>query len=327
MRIGVVINPTAGKGRGYRAGHSALAALNAAGHHVHNLSAPTYPRAAAAASAAVGAGDLDALVVVGGDGMVHLGVNAVAGSQVPLAVVAVGTGNDFARAAGLPVADPRAGVQAVLDGLECAPVRLDAGVVTQGGRSIWFAGVVSAGLDAAVNAQANRVSWPAGRARYVRAALTQIAQFRPYGYRVSVWGAPVGDEVAGVAIAHGSDGARVWQSRGTVVAVANTGQIGGGIRVAPAASLTDGLLDVVVASEFSRMGAARIFPSMYTGQHLRHPRVGVMAAQRVLIEAWGEPVPPAAFADGEQIGTAPLQAHVVAGALGVIGASASATGQ
>ncbi|MBE9928059.1 diacylglycerol kinase family lipid kinase, partial [Cellulosimicrobium cellulans] len=119
--VALVVNPTAGRGRGRTAGARTAEALTAAGHDVLDLSAPSLPLAQESADAAVrgtGAGTgVDALVVVGGDGMVHLGVNATAGTGVPLGIVAVGTGNDFAHALDLPTGRPDRCVDALLGAL------------------------------------------------------------------------------------------------------------------------------------------------------------------------------------------------------------------
>ena len=88
--IGLVVNPTSGQGRGRALGARTAELLAAAGHVVVDLSAPSADAALQRCSAAVATG-LDTLVVVGGDGMVHLGVNAVAGSATALGVVAAGT--------------------------------------------------------------------------------------------------------------------------------------------------------------------------------------------------------------------------------------------
>ncbi|WP_052877650.1 diacylglycerol/lipid kinase family protein [Cellulosimicrobium funkei] len=216
--VALVVNPTAGRGRGRTAGARTAEALRAAGHDVVDLSAPSLPLAQESADAAVrgpggdGAGarpGVDALVVVGGDGMVHLGVNATAGTGVPLGIVAVGTGNDFAHGLGLPTTRTDRCVDAVLTALgtvasagssASAPpsVRaVDAARVT--GEHLvaprWYAGVLSAGIDAAVNAHANAATWPRGRSRYARSALTEITRYRPYGYRVTLRGVPAGDEL------------------------------------------------------------------------------------------------------------------------------------
>ncbi|WP_265521218.1 diacylglycerol/lipid kinase family protein [Oerskovia flava] len=327
--IGVVVNPTAGRGRGRRDGARTLALLREAGHTVVDLSGPNLPLALETAHAGVhhdtrlapGTADgLDALVVVGGDGMVHLGVNAVAGTTTPLGIVAVGSGNDTAAALGLPVRDVRAAVTTALDALT-APRTIDAATVrthhpsgtaadTPAGTAPdtaprWFCGVLSAGIDAAVNARANRQRWPRGSARYVRAVVAELARFVPYGYRLTLTGA---------------DGhPHVWESPGSLVAVANGPRIGGGVRIAPDARLDDGLLDVVVAGPLTRLGAARIFPGMYAGRHVHHRSVHVHQVTHVVLEATtAGHAPPPAFADGEHIGNLPLEVHVHPGALRVL---------
>src|SRR5690606_10062560 len=94
--FGVVVNPTSGLGRGRSVGEQTVAALRERGHEVVDLSRDSADEARAAARRAVAQG-LDALVVVGGDGIVNLGVNVVAETDVPLGIVAAGTGNDVAR--------------------------------------------------------------------------------------------------------------------------------------------------------------------------------------------------------------------------------------
>lgn len=304
--VGLVVNPTAGTGQGTRVGRRAARLLARAGHDVHELSAPTAAAARERARAAVADG-VDALVVVGGDGMVHLGVNAVAGTDVPLGIVAVGTGNDVARALGLPRDDVDKAVAVVDRGLRTGAGRVDAmrarSVGTDEAR--WCAGVLSCGLDAAVNARANTLTWPSGHLRYLRALLPELAAFRPYGYHVDVDG-------------------QGWTSPGTLVAVANTPWIGGGVPIAPDAVPDDGLLDVVLAGEFTRSGTLGIFPRLYRGRHVDDPRVQVLRGRRVRVEPATDHGrhPPRAFADGEHVGPVPVEIEVVPGALGVLGREA-----
>ncbi|WP_136519999.1 diacylglycerol/lipid kinase family protein [Cellulomonas telluris] len=300
--LGLVVNPAAGGG--CDAGRRTLALLRADGHDVQDLSAPTAAQAAEQARAAVRDG-VDALVVVGGDGTVHLGAGAVVGTGVPLGVVPAGTGNDVARSLGLPRGDVAAAVAAITRGLSTGPVAVDAVRVgpPDGAERAWYVGVLSCGLDAAVNARANGLRWPRGSARYVRALLPELRTFRPYGYRVTCDGT-------------------VWEGGGTLVAVASTPWFGGGLHIAPGADPADGLLDVVLAGPLSRVDVVRIFPGVYRGRHVRDPRVTVLRARRVLVEplAHAGPPPPAAFADGEPVGPLPLVAEVVPGALSLLGA-------
>ncbi|WP_029287269.1 diacylglycerol kinase family protein [Cellulomonas sp. HZM] len=301
MTLGLVVNPTAGKGRGARIGARVHDVLRRRGHAVVDLSAATLAQATDRARAAALEG-LDGLVVVGGDGMVHLGVNVVAGTGLGLGIVPAGTGNDIARAFGLPKDVDRA-VAAVEHGLDAGARPVDA--VRTGAPGLaaheWFAGALSCGIDADVNARANELRWPRGSARYVRALIPALAAFRPYGYRVTL------DD-------------QVWEQPGTLVAVANVPWIGGGLNIAPDAVVDDGLLDVVVAGPFTKPGVVRIFPSIYRGGHVGHPQVQVLRSRSVLIEPVSElgPTPPPAFADGERIGPLPLRAEVVPGALRVL---------
>lgn len=347
-RLGVVVNPTAGKGRGARVGQAVLDDLVARGHDVYDLSGRNSDLALEHAHRAVADG-LEALVVVGGDGMVHLGVQAVAGTGTPLGIVAVGTGNDFAATLGLPVADPAASGRALCAALDAgtAGVRtVDAIHVTGAGiprphdgapHARWCAGALSAGLDASVNARANAMLRPRGSSRYTIAAVASILTYRPWPYTlrfedvVDDGGLPLevaepGDQDRDGA--SGSDGASgrdgTWSGRAAMVTAANGPQIGGGIKVTPHASVTDGYLDVLVATDLTRIGAAAIFPTMFTGKHVGRRKVHVVRARAVAIEPGphghddGIPPMPAAFADGEHVGHLPLRAEAHPGALAVL---------
>jgi len=346
----VVVNPTAGKGRAAYAGEGVLAGLRRAGHDVVDLSGPDADAALARARAAVdGSGGpgvaagrpVDALVVVGGDGMVHLGAQAVAGTDVPLGIVPVGTGNDFAATLGLPVRDPAAAGAALCRALDAGPAGrrpVDAALVTgpglvtgmvtgSGAGPRWVAGAVSGGLDAAVNARANRLRRPRGSARYIVAAALELVRYRPWSYRLTFDGVvdrSASDGSVALRLRPGPAGTATWTGRAALVTAANGPQIGGGIRVAPSASLDDGLLDVLVATDLSKAGALAVFPSMFTGGHVRRRKVHVVRARAVTIEpgpeAWvaGERALPVAHADGERLGALPLRVEVRARALQVL---------
>ncbi|MCA5894747.1 diacylglycerol kinase [Isoptericola sp. NEAU-Y5] len=360
-RLGVVVNPTAGKGRAARLGRDVVDVLRAAGHAVHDLSGPSAALALERARAAVDGGALDALVVVGGDGMVHLGAQVLSGTQVPLGIVAVGTGNDFAHTLGLPVKDPTgacadlcralgqgdAGVRAV-DVVHASGPGLVPGASPAQGRERpgltaapvrWVAGAVSVGLDAAVNARANTMLRPRGSARYTIAALHELAGYRAWSYRLTFeelapapsgtgGGTQPGTDHSGhgaaLRLRPGAGGTATWSGRAALVTAANGPRLGGGIRVVPTARVDDGYLDVLVATDLSRAGAAVLFPSMFAGAHTRHRKVHVVRCRAVTIEpgpdAWaaGEPALPAAHGDGERLGPLPLKVAVRTGALHVL---------
>lgn len=302
-RVGVLVNPTAGRGRGRTVGDAVLAHFARRGVIVRDLSGDDADAAIARARQGVVEG-LDALLVVGGDGAVHLGVNVVAGTSLPLGIVAAGSGNDVARALGLPIDDTAAALRVIERAVATGPRRIDAVRMHAPGYAAreWFICVLSAGIDAAVNARANAMTWPAGRARYVRALAGELGRFRPYGYRVHVDGEP-------------------WISAGTLVCVANGPSFGGGMRIAPDATFDDGLLDVVLVGPVRRAELARIFPLVYSGRHVSHPAVTIVRGREVTLEPQHHgphAPPPHAFADGEPVGPLPLRCVVVPGAVAVL---------
>lgn len=290
-RIALIVNPTSGKGAGAPMGEQTARLLRTAGHEVIDVSAASYALARAAAATALGGG-VDTLVVVGGDGMVHLGVNLCAGTPVRLGVVAAGTGNDFARNLGLPVRDPSAAVRVIHAGATRA---VDAGkVIDAGGQTRWFGGVLGAGFDAVVAARAARMRWPRGAMRYNLAIARELPVFRAIPYVVDL------------------DGERL-QTRAMLVAVANTTSFGGGMKVCPDADVSDGLFDVLIVHELSIAAFLRVFPRVFSGTHVGHRAVDIRRARRVRLEADGIH----AQADGEPVSVLPLDIEVVPAALQV----------
>lgn len=164
--------------------------------------------------------------------MVHLGINALAESgapfgTVPLGIVPSGTGNDMARALGLPLNDAVAACDRIWSAMEAGGRLIDAGRITGNCTSRWFAGVVSAGFDAAVNERANSWRWPRGRSRYNLAMLRELATFKAIDYAVT------------------ADG-ETWRQGAMLISVANGQSIGGGMKVTPDALLDDGFLDLFI---------------------------------------------------------------------------------
>ncbi|MFD8152477.1 diacylglycerol kinase [Streptomyces sp. NPDC059720] len=291
--ITLFVNPTAGCGRGARAAQPAASALRAAGFSVRTVLGEDAADALARARAAV-AGGTGALVAVGGDGMANLALRAVAGTRTPLGLVAVGTGNDFARALGMPVREPAAAGRMIADALKGGRIRdIDLGQV--GDR--WFGTVLASGFDSRVNDRGNRMRWPAGRLRYDLATIAELAGLRPVPYRIRL------------------DGGETREVEATLVAVGNGPSYGGGMRICPGADLTDGLFDITVIGHCSRRTLLRVFPGVYRGTHVGHPAVTVLRAARVEIAADGV----TGHADGESLGALPLSARCVPGGVRVVG--------
>ncbi len=303
-RVGVVANPTAGRGRAARARSEVLTGLTEAGHEPLDLTGRDYADALSRARAALAEG-LDAVVVVGGDGMVNLGANVLAGTGVPLGIVAVGSGNDIAGALGLPVHDVPASLATLRRALTAddGVRQVDAVAVSTPGEptSRWYVSSLCAGLDAAVAHHATCLRWPRNGGRYVRAVFAELSAFRPYGFRIT------------------ADG-ETWEQEATLVTVSNTPLFGGGMRVAPGAVPDDGLLDLVTARGLSRPAVVRLFPLLFSGRHVDHPAVSVRRARSVRIEPFTAlgANPPVAIVDGEPLTALPLQCDVHPRALSVL---------
>lgn len=295
QRVVVAINPQASFGKSRAVGPAAVHTLRAAGHDVTSLTEPDFEQLRAAAADAL-AKKPDALVVVGGDGMVNLGVNLVAGTGIPLGIVPSGTGNDMSRGLGIPVGNTEGAIDALLDALGRPARTIDAGRVTHpDGSTSWFACVLSAGFDAIVNERANLMRWPRGRQRYNLALLRELAMLKPINYRL---------ELDGIAS----------ETDAVLVAVGNNTSLGGGMLVTPDAVLDDGLLDVLVVQPLSRTAFLRIFPRVFKGTHVTDARVSISRARRIRIEAAGV----VAYADGERVAALPIWVEVRPGALRVL---------
>ena len=282
--IALLTNPTAGKGRGGKARGAVLERLRGAGLSVRDLSGQDADEALDLARAAVADG-VDSLVVLGGDGMVHLGVQAVAGTGTPLGIIPAGTGNDVARYFDLPRKDPVAAADRVIAG---ATRQVD---LARAGTK-YFATVLCAGFDAMVNERANRMTWPKGQMRYNLATLSELRVFRPLPYTLEL------------------DGKQL-KLDAMMVSVGNGPSFGGGLRITEGALLDDGMLDVVIIKPMTRTSLVRTYPKLFKGTHVTHPQYEHHLVRTVTIAAPGITT----YADGERFGDLPLTVECAPGAL------------
>ncbi|MGW3565687.1 diacylglycerol kinase [Streptomyces sp. NPDC000941] len=304
--ITLLVNPTAGRGRGARAARPAAETLRGHGFTVRTAAGADAAEALLRAREAVTDGT-GALVAVGGDGMVSLALQAVAGTGTPLGVIAVGGGNDFARATGLPIQDPGAAARLIAASLKGDGGReVDLGRVGGLGQvgDVWFGTVLASGFDSRVNERGNRMRRPRGRLRYDLAMLAELAALKPVRYRMSLDGGPQREVEA------------------TLIAVGNATSYGGGMRICAGALLDDGLFDITVVGPCSRTTLLTVFPRVYRGTHLGHRVVTTHRAASVSLAADGL----TAYADGERLGPLPLTATAVPGAVRLLGTPGPGTG-
>jgi diacylglycerol kinase (ATP) len=290
--IALLVNPTSGRGRAPALAGELATALAAAGDEVRTIAGARAEESGQLAREAVADG-ADVLVAIGGDGLVHLALQAVAGTGTTLGILPAGSGNDFARAVGVPLTDPAQAIDVIAHGT-VQPV--DALRVTTGdGKVTWVGTILAVGFDARVNMRSDRLRRLPGQLRYNAAVFAELASFRPLSYTLST----DGDQQALDAM---------------LIAIGNGPWYGRGLKMCPEASLTDGELDLTIVHPVSRLTLIRIFPKVYSGEHVKHPQVEVRKARKVLIDSPGV----IAYGDGERVGRLPATCEAVQGAVSVL---------
>jgi YegS/Rv2252/BmrU family lipid kinase len=294
-----LVNPASGGGAAPQAVVPVAQVLRKAGAEVDVTYSPGPLAMGALVAAAVEKGDV--VVSVGGDGMLSSLAGLVSAAGGTLGVVPAGRGNDFARMLGLP-SDP-AEVAALLLDREERLVDL-VSLTLPGAAPRLVAGSVYSGVDARAGEIVDRSQWLPRKMQYPWAALRALATYSPARYLVSV------------------DGVEREYAAANVV-VANSAYYGSGMKIAPAAAVADGILDVVVIEAASKLVLMRSLPKVYDGAHVDLPNVTVLTGKRVELRAdSNRPVP--VGGDGEPLGQLPALAdepavvEVLPGALAVI---------
>jgi diacylglycerol kinase (ATP) len=281
----VIVNPAAGRGRTRKLLPSIEARAAAVGAKVAVSMHADAPIELAREAAAIG----HDLVACGGDGLAAMVAGVAADTGRRFAVVPTGAGNDFARGLGYGLKQPLDAFAALEHGHDRV---VDLGRVN--GR--WYTCVTASGFDAEANRWANTVHRLSGTALYVAAVLRTLAVYQPHPFRLTVDG-------------------DAFEVKAWLVAVGNGPSYGGGMNIAPAASLDDGLLDVTVVGEMTRLQMLVNFPKVFKGTHTSHPKVSTFRATRVELESLDAAVPMDVYADGERVGPLPASMEAVRGAL------------
>ena len=289
----VVVNETSGGGRAGKVLPQVVRHLREGLHtaELHIVASSSFEEARRLTrSAALAARPGDSVIVMGGDGMAHLGLNACAQTDATLGLIPAGTGNDFARAIGVPRSVSDA-VQTIVDG----HVRtIDLNRLDSAAGQRYVGAVVSSGYDARVNRATNDIRLRFGALSYGVIALRELAHFSPLNYRLTIDGTERDIEAM-------------------LVGVCNTGVFGGGMKISPAADPADGQLDLTIVHKASRAKLLRLLPSIYTGGFLKDSCVEVLRAGSVRVD--GDDL--FLMGDGEELGRVPATITCVPGALKV----------
>jgi diacylglycerol kinase family enzyme len=248
----------------------------------------------------------DVILLFGGDGTIHRHLGQLVELGLPVLIVPVGSGNDFARTLGLRGArDSLAAWRAFRaspDNVRC----IDLGVVSPMGQNAgaapaphglahYFCSVAGIGLDAEVARRANALPrWLRGHGGYAVTLLPTMFRFAPLPMNILTV-----DE---------ADHLMTRSSQPTLLAAfANTSTYGGGMKIAPHARMDDGQLDVCVIGGVDPFKFACMFPTVYFGRHLRIKEVQYFQAARLRVET---EKPLDVYADGEYVCRTPVEVSV-----------------
>ncbi|NOT54294.1 MAG: diacylglycerol kinase family lipid kinase [Deltaproteobacteria bacterium] len=266
-RIRIIINPSARSGRGWSASQRALlteTSWDGMRAEIAESRSAEHFRALVRSSQEE---DLAALGIAGGDGTVRLALSAFDGpNRVPLGILPIGSGNDFAKGIGVPLA-----LSAALRVLSAGVPRwVDVARTTPGAEP--YCCVASLGLDTVALRLIHGSWFPRSEALNISAALRALLIYRPQRVRITWHGGSFEGEVM-------------------FAAVTNTRSYGGGFHVSPSARVDDGLLNLCIVRRTGRIRLLSQFPRILKGTHDVMPEVTLAASPWVRLEGVNDALP------------------------------------
>lgn len=268
------------------------------------------------------AGDhCDAIILCGGDGTIHRHLEALVNLDLPVLIIPAGSGNDFARALGLPNLRTSLAAWQHFCKDKSNVRQVDLGVVSgiapeadpapppQPARSSrlaaprYFATVAGIGLSSEVTRRANALPrWLRARGGYALGLAATVFRFAPLAMKILASGR--------------ENGWRIRSDRPTLLAAfANTSTYGDGMKIAPHARINDGELDVCIIGGIDPLKLFCMFPTVYSGRHLEIEGVDSFRAERLRIETES---PLEVYADGEFVCRTPVEIGLQRAALKII---------
>lgn len=279
MKAFFIINPCSGRGYGNKAWEDIK---SQAAKLLPDLEA-AYTKgpghAALLAREAVERG-MDVIIIVGGDGTIHEAVNGVTGYNILLGIIPAGTGNDLAKVLGIPL-DLFKALNIILKGKR---KRIDLGLVD----GQIFINMGGLGFDATVAHRVNSNRLIKGKAAYFLAIIRTIMDYKAVKVQITL------DN-------------KTWEENITLIAVGNGEYVGGGVRMFPQAKLNDGLLDICIIKETSKLDMLLTLPAIYKGRHADHPKVSFYQGKEVAISKVNKEKHIYAHADGQEINIWPIR--------------------
>lgn len=284
----LVVNESAGKGKALYLANQFSKLLVNSNQEFTLIHETSYEKTIEKLKSSLSTNSYKKVIAIGGDGLVNLCLQYLARSGITLGVIPAGTGNDFARAVGVNGLS----VNKIFDlYTKSDPAEIDLGLVKSQSSERWFVQVLSTGFDAEVNSRANKIRWPKGKSKYTIATVRTLAKFRPITYEIEI------------------DGHKFSQSA-MLFTIANGETYGGGMRICPGASNSDGFFELLLVRPVSRFVLLTIFPKVFKGNHIPHQKIDTYQAKEVKISA-----STSSYADGEYVANLPITVTNVGNAL------------
>ena len=284
----LVTNESAGKRKALQLATQFTDLLSQAKLKVTVINEKSYEKTIERLEAELSTNSYNKVIAVGGDGLVNLCIQHLAQSGITLGVIPAGTGNDFARAVGV---NEMSMTEVFNLYTKTDPVKIDLGHVKSSTKEKWFVQVLSTGFDAEVNSRANKIKWPRGKSKYTIATVRTLARFKPINYKIDI-------------------DSRKFDQSAMLFTIANGETYGGGMRICPGASNSDGIFEILLVRPVSRFVLLTIFPKVFKGNHIPHRKIDTYRAKVVTISA-----PTSSYADGEYVAHLPITVTNVGNAL------------
>lgn len=224
--------------------------------------------------------NLDLVIIIGGDGTIHEAVNGIAGSNVIIGIIPAGTGNDLAKVLGIPL-DIHEALNIIHRGVR---KKIDLGIAD----GQFFINMGGMGFDATVAHRVNSNNFLKGKTAYLLAIIRTIMDYKAVKVRITI------DN-------------KTWEEKITLIAIGNGEYVGGGVRMFPQANLNDGMLDICVIKETTKLDMLLTLPIIYKGKHAGHPKVSFYQGKEVIISKTRQDEHIYAHVDGQEINIWPIR--------------------
>ena len=286
-QLHLIVNPTSGRGRGITVAEQVSRLLKGRGiaHEIHLSRTPQEPTALALAAVESGP---SYVVAIGGDGLVHQVASVLVRTEVKLGIIPAGTGNDFARALGVPF-DIEKATHVLVDGVERY---VDVGQAN----NRYFFSIAVLGLAAMINRRANQFKRLRVNALYSAVTVASVFLDRPQRFTLQYDG-------------------QTRQCYSWLIAIGNTWSNARGMALVPAARPDDGLLDLCIVNGMGKLELLYTFPRVFSGKHIYSTGIDTLRGREVTISA---EQPSDLYGDGEYLGSLPVTFRVLPQALKIV---------